>query len=198
MAHRPIPPGDRAKIAKLVEMTQALREGQTTYFSITKLTSLKSLAKTPETANQFVFFLAQRTQEKMEAAPRSEYVTEADWTLYQTLSVEAITAMSHYLENLTLEKLQALRTIRNRVRDAQNEHRRVGGNTVRIVHSQGLLLIEYALECMLSPQQAGEYAYRVGRAYTERYDPHYGTGLIPASTPMLEDLVQFWHHYYDL
>ncbi|NJN98706.1 MAG: hypothetical protein HC875_33760 [Anaerolineales bacterium] len=134
----------------------------------------------------------------MEAAPRSEYVTEANWTLYLSLSVEAITAMRHYLENLTLEKSQALRTNLNRVRDVQNEYQRIGGNTVRIVQSRGLLLIEYALQCMLSPQQAGEYAYRVGREYTERYDPHYGTGLIPASLPLLEDLMQFWDYYYGL
>ncbi len=177
---------------------QAMREGQAVYFSITKLTSLKSLCKERETAHQFVFFLAHRTQAKMEAAPRSEYISEANWILYQNLGAEAVIAMSDYLENPTSEKLQGIRTGRNKVRDAQNEYRRVGRDTVRIIHSQELLLIEYALECMLSPELAPDYAYRVGRISTERYDPHYGTGLIPASIPLLEDLVQFWFHYYDL
>jgi hypothetical protein len=195
---RRIPKGDKARIAKLAAAAQALHDGSETYFSTTKLTSLKSLCKEPETANQFVFFLAQRTQANMEAAPRPDYTSEADWNLYQSLIAEAISAMDNYLENSTNEKLMALQQLRNKVRSTQGEQRQVGWNTVRTIHSTEVLIIEYALECMLSSQFASDYAYRAGRHYAERYEPRYGIGLVPSSAPMLADIVQFWHSYYNL
>jgi hypothetical protein len=198
MTSRNIPKGDKARIDKLAVVARVLSEGGERYFSITKLTSLKSLCKEPETANQFVFFLAQRTQTKMETTPRSDYVSVFDWNLYQTLVTEAVTAMSHYLKDPGSQNLQALQKLQSRISRTQNEYRQVGWNTVRTVHSREVLLVEYALECMISPEMAPDYVYRVGREYTERYDPSYGTGLIPASASMLEDIVQFWHAYYDL
>jgi hypothetical protein len=57
MTQRQIFKEDKQRIAKLATLTQAMREGQAKYFSITKLTSLKSLCKEPEAAHQFVFFL---------------------------------------------------------------------------------------------------------------------------------------------
>jgi len=194
----PIPKGDKARIAKLATVAQTLRDGSETYFSTTKLTSLKSLCKEPQTANHFVFYLAQRTQVKMETVPRSNYTSEIDWNLYQSLIADAVSAMGNYLENPTGGNKMALQQLRNQVRATQDEQRRVGWNTVRTIHSTEVLIIEYALECMLSPQFAPDYAYRAGRLYTERYEPRYGTGLIPASAPMLADIVQFWHGYYNL
>lgn len=198
MIQHPIPKGNKTKIAKLAVAAQSLASGQETYLSITKLTSLKSLCREPEVANQFVFFLAHRTQARMEAALRPKHTGEADWGLYQTLIAEAVTIMSQYLANPLPANLLALRQLKNKVSAVQNEYKTVGWNTVRLINSRDVLLIEYALECMVSPDLAAEYAYRVGRAYAERYEPHYGTGLIPASAPLLADIVQFWHQYYDL
>ncbi len=198
MTPKRIPKGDKARITKLAAAAQALQDGSETYFSATKLTSLKSLCKEPETANHFVFYLAQRTQAKMEAAPRPDYTSEADWKLYQGLIADAISAMDNYLKNPTNQKLMALQQLGYKVRSTQNEERRVGWNTVRTIHSTEVLIIEYALECMLAPRLAPDYAYRAGRHYAERYEPRYGTGLIPASAPLLADIVQFWHSYYNL
>lgn len=198
MIQHQIPKGDKTKIAKLAAAAQALTNGQETYLSITKLTSLKSLCREPEVANQFVLFLAYRTQVTMEATPRPERTAEADWNLSQTLITEAVTAMSQHLESPSPANLMVLRQLLNRVCAVQNEYKRVGWNTVRLIYSREVLLIEYALDCMLLPNLAAEYAYRAGREYAERYDPHYGTGLIPASAPLLADIVQFWHQYYHL
>ena len=171
MASRNIPKGDKARIDKLAVVARVLSEGGGGYFSITKLTSLKSLCKEPEIANQFVFFLAQRIQAKMEATPRSDYVNVSDWNLYQTLVAETVTAMSHYLKDPSSQNLQVLQKLQSRVSRTQNEYRKVGWNTVRTIHSGEVLLVEYALECMILPELAPDYAYRVGREYTERYDP---------------------------
>lgn len=198
MVQRQIPKGNKAKIAKLAAAAHALTSGQETYLSITKLTSLKSLCQEPEVANQFVFFLAHRTQARMEAVLRPEHTGEAEWNPYQSLIAEAVTAMSQYLANPLPANLLALRQLKNRVSAVQNEYKTVGWNTVRIIYSRDVLLTEYAMECILSPDLAAKYAYRAGREYTERYEPHYGTGLIPASAALLADIVQFWHQYYDL
>jgi hypothetical protein len=195
---RRVPKGDKARVAKLAAAAQALRDGSETYFSTTKLTSLKSLCKEPETANYFVFYLAQRTQAKMGAAPRPDYTSEADWNLYQSLITLAISVLGTYLENPTTENKMALQQLRNQAQGIQNEQHRVGWNTIRTIYSTEVLIIEYALQCMLSPQLAPDYAYRAGRHYAERYEPRYGTGLIPSSGPMLADIVQFWHSYYNL
>jgi hypothetical protein len=52
------------KIKKLAQITHELRQGKD--FNITRLTTLKSLCENPDIAAHFVFYLAQRTQEKME------------------------------------------------------------------------------------------------------------------------------------
>jgi hypothetical protein len=55
------------------------------------------------------------------------------------------------------------------------------------------LLFEYAIRCLLSPShEIGYWAYQTARHYAERYDSHYGTGLIPASLPLVEDIAGFW------
>ena len=61
---------------------------------------------------------------------------------------------------------------------------------MRIIECWELLIVETAMECLLNPQYASINGYRVARKYAEKYDPHYGTGLIPKSAPMIEDLQQ--------
>ena len=62
---------------------------------------------------------------------------------------------------------------------------------VRIIHSSQLLVIEDALPCFTAPD-SGYWAYQAARQYTERYNPHHGTGLIRESVPMLEDILRCW------
>ena len=42
------------------------------------------------------------------------------------------------------------------------------------------------------------WGYHVGREYAERYNLHYGTGFSPESAPLMEDIVNFWYHSYDM
>ena len=60
-----------------------------------------------------------------------------------------------------------------------------------------VLIIENSLRCVLSwtVEEAGYWAYHAARDYAERYDPHYGTGLIPESAPMVKAIVGFWCEY---
>ncbi len=181
------------QITKLATKAQALREGTDTYFSVNCLTGLKSLCCDAHVAAHFVLYLAEQTQEKMNIAARSEYISEVDWAHYKALVAEAIAAMRSYLEVPSAANLSALRDVLLKITEVQDEYERQRWGPVRLIHSRDLLVVEDALRCFVSPDEAPYWAYHTARQYAERYDPHYGTGLIPASTPLLEDIAQFWH-----
>ena len=69
------------------------------------------------------------------------------------------------------------------VRAIQNTYRNQAWGPVRIIHSTEVLLIEYALSCLLQPTASADWGYHLARQYAERYDSRYGTGLIPESAP---------------
>ena len=68
--------------------------------------------------------------------------------------------------------------------------------SVRIIHSTEVLLIEYALSCLLQPTASADWGYHLARQYAERYNSRYGTGLIPESAPLVEDIADFWCQYH--
>jgi hypothetical protein len=53
-----------------------------------------------------------------------------------------------------------------------------------------------ALSSLLQPDASANWGYRIAREYSERYNPRYGTGLIPESAPMVEDIADFWCQYH--
>ena len=53
-----------------------------------------------------------------------------------------------------------------------------------------------ALEIVLRPWALGDLGYHLARRYAERYDPRHGTGLIPSSAPMVENIAEFWGKYF--
>src|SRR5215510_1695382 len=59
-----------------------------------------------------------------------------------------------------------------------------------------LRLIEYALSCLLQPTASADWGYHLARQYAERYNSRYGTGLIPESAPLVEDIADFWCQYH--
>jgi hypothetical protein len=181
------------QIRRLAKTATALRAGTSTYFPITRLTSIKSLCKEPEMAAQFVFYLAERTLEKVHARPCPAYTDPADWTHYQTLITEAISLMRDYLQAPTEKNLSQLRSMLRKAEAVQAyTGERVWGHPLRTIHSNDVLVIEDALRCMTPPDAAPYWAYQTARDYSECYDPRYGTGLIPESLPMLEDIIGFW------
>ena len=69
---------------------------------------------------------------------------------------------------------------------------------VRIVHSMELVVVENALKSILRDDEAPTWLYQAASGYAERYDPRYGTGLIPSSAPMVQEIAEFWRDYYGL
>jgi len=183
----------KLQIRRLTETARALREQTSTYFSITRLTSLKSLCKEPAIANQFVCHLAECVLAKTQIAPCPKYCRRADWEHYRALIAEAVPLMRNYRQKPTEKNLATLRKMRLKVESVQNyTGKEIWGHPIRAIHSKDVLVIEDALQCMSSPETASYWAYQAARDYAECYNPLYGSGLIPESAPMLEDILRFW------
>jgi hypothetical protein len=83
-------------------------------------------------------------------------------------------------------------------KDVNNVYEPSRWGAIRVIQNRQVLIIENSLRCVLSwtAEEAGYWAYHAARDYAERYDPHYGTGLIPESAPMVKAIVGFWCEYY--
>jgi len=183
----------RKRIRTLMEMTAALKEGRSTHFSITRLTSIKSLCQSPPVAAQFAVYLAERTWAKVNAGTGPQHLTPAEWSQHQALLAQALPRMKNHLQRPTEKTRSALREILPEIEQVQSfTGQYCWGSPIRSIHNRDVLVIEDAVNCLLSPQEASHWAYITARDYTERYNPRYGTGLVPESVPLLEDLLQFW------
>ena len=80
----------------------------------------------------------------------------------------------------------------------QDEYKRISWGMVRIVHSMELVVVENALKSILRDDEAPTWLYQAARDYAERYDSRHGTGLIPSSAPMMQEIADFWRDYYGL
>lgn len=146
-------------------------------------------------ANEFVFYLARCTAAKAPADRPPKYTKPRDWQHYRKLIVEAVTLMRKHLRQPNEQSLTALRAMRQKVEGVQTyPGKEIWGHPIRDIHSREVLVVEDALQCMLTPQAAPFWAYQTARDYTEQYNPSCGTGLVPESVPMLEDIIEFWRN----
>lgn len=193
MAEREFRRALQPQIRRLIETATALRTGISTYFAITRLTNIKSLCKEPEVAARFVLYLAERTLERMQAQPCPAYTAPADWTRYQALVGEAVVLMRDYLQAPSDANRGPLWKVLRKAEGVQTySGEKIWGNPLRTIHSTEVLIIEDALLCITQPWAASYWAYQTAKDYAERYNPRYGTGLIPESLPMLDDIIAFW------
>lgn len=183
------------KIKKLAEISQGLHRGMT--FNITRLTILKSLCKDPKVASQFVYFLAKLSKEEMDGR-RPSHIRPAKWHQHRKLVDDAILKIGDYLARRTRSRESGLRELLYRFRELQNQYEYQQWGPVRIVESSNTLVIEKALECILSSTACPFWAYHVAREYAEEYDSRYGTGLIPASRSKMDAILSFWLQYYKI
>lgn len=181
------------KISTFFKIAQELRQGK--HFNITRLTSLKNLCTEPQAAAQFCLYLARLTRNKMEQKVNSYHLEEV-WNDYKHLVSESILVMEAYLANPITENEQALWMTLNKVRDVNNKYEKQSWGPVRIIQCQEVLLIEEAINGILRSSQSSHWGYQIARSYAERYNPSYGTGLLPESAPMVEDIANFWNQYH--
>ena len=176
------------KVKKLSEIAEALRQGKD--FPITRLTTIKSLCADPEAAEAFALFLAQKIQSKL----RQEKCPE----LYRELVDRAVKELKPYLIDPTEERKARLASLCREMEAEQNEHAKIGWNMVRMLKSKDLIVVEEALRSVLKSYEAPIWAYQAAKDYAERYDARHGSGLIPSSAPMVEEIAEFWRDYYGI
>jgi hypothetical protein len=186
----------RNKLRKLADTIEELREAKNLYWglNITRLTSIKSLCDNHDIAKQFVLFLARRTIEKMEEKACSPYKEPEEWDKIKAFAFSAFQCLQECFELPEQEQVASFHELFLEIRNFQNTHQPGKYGSVRIIQSQDILLLEYMLECIMSSQQYGKWAYQVARQYVE--GSSYENGLLPESIPMLEEILDFWHRYY--
>ncbi len=106
--------------------------------------------------------------------------------------VLAMERMSKYWEIPEEKVLQEIRESCQQFQAFQNQTRHAAwGTVVRSIHHWDVFLIEAGMQCFLNKNDPTQ-GYQLARDYCEKYDPSYGTGLIPDSVPFLEEVLGFW------
>lgn len=187
---RNVPSAIVKKIQTLAQIADDLRQGRD--YSITRFTMLKSLCSDPEAIAQFALHLAKKTQKAMKARGCPRYTAPKAWQQYLRIVAKAVRGMTQYLKGRTKQGESSLQELLSEIRDVQNEYERQQWGPVRIIHSREVLVLETALESVLNPWASSDLGYLLARRYAERYNSRYGTGLIPESAPMVEDIAEFW------
>ncbi len=182
------------KIRKLARIPQDIREDYLQCVNVTRLTSLKTLCDEPEMANGLALHLTRKTLERVE----QEQKKSEEAIAHKEMMNEALSGMREWMENPSEENREHLRELWWQLKSEQNEYRRVKSNVVRIIRDKDLLVVEKALQCFLRPGEAGYWVYQTARDYAERYNSGHGTGLVPESIPLVEDIIEFFCDEYDL
>jgi len=170
-----------AKLRKLALLARELRGGE--HFEITRLTTLKSWCEDPIAAGRFALHLAERS--KGRATKK-----------YKPLIANALRQLKRHLANPGDQAPEPLWEALRELEDSQNETRASRWGRVRTIHCGAALLAEHALRCAARPRESAHWGYQAARQYAERYNPRYGTGLIPESASAVEDIVAFWARYH--
>ena len=166
-----------AKLKRLSRLARELRGGE--HFEITRLTALKSWCEDPIAAGRFALHLAERSKHRATKK-------------YKPLIVNALRQLRKHLANREEHAAEPLWQALRELEDSQNETRDTRWGRVRTIHCREALLAEHALRCVARPQESAHWGYQAARQYAERYNPRYGTGLIPESAAAVEDIVAFW------
>ena len=104
----------------------------------------------------------------------------------------AVKELKLYLTDPTEERKERLSSLCREMQAEQNEHKIIGWNMVRMLKSKDLVVVEESLKSVLKSYEAPIWAYYSARDYAERYDARHGSGLIPSSAPMVEEIAGFW------
>lgn len=184
------------RIRKLARIARELSRGAD--FSITRLTTLKYLCEDPEVAARFAVYLASRANQRASETSVSEHRGKNEREMRDGLIERSVERLRSYVERPSDTEREALREVLGEIENVNDEYRSIPYGAARVIKDKHVLIVEDAVLCVLSPHSAPSRAYRLARDYAERYDPRYGTGLIPESAPLVMDIVDFWCEYYSI
>jgi len=189
----PVPRDVFRKVRKLAQLTEEVRQSRFGA-SVTRLTVLKRLCQETGAANRFVTCLARKTLQRVKRGQgRSAHADTPKQRAHRQMMTKALQGMEKWQRQPTEDLQRELRDLQSRMQAEQNEYKKIAWGPVRLITDSELLLFEYALHCLSSPpDEAGHWVYQTARHYAERYESRYGTGLTPASAPLVQDIVDFW------
>jgi hypothetical protein len=185
-----------SRVRKLAQIAKELAEGAN--FSITRLTTLKSLCEVPEVAAHFAVYLANHTSRRISEMSSPPHLSNGEWRMHNELITSSVERLGRYVERPSDPEREALREVLRELESVNDEYESIPYGMVRIIQDKNVLIVEDAVRCVLSAYSAPSQAYHLARDYAERYDPRYGTGLIPESAPLVMDIVDFWCDYYSI
>jgi hypothetical protein len=193
---KPIEKATLAKLKKLSAMAEGLQNGED--YPITRLTTLKSLCVDLKCAARFALHLTKLTATESARCARPRHLNVAVWRDHKALIARSLEQLESYIQKPTPTKKKLLYDLLAEAKDINDEYKPSRWGAIRIIQNRQVLIIEDSLQCVLSStaEEAGYWAYHAARDYAERYDPHYGTGLIPESAPLVKAIVRFWCEYY--
>jgi hypothetical protein len=176
------------QVRKLSKIAEALRQGNK--FHVTRLTVIKSLCAQPEAATAFALFLAQKIQKKM----RQKNYPQP----FRELVDRVVKELTPYLADPTEERQARLSSLYEEMKSEQKKYMKSGWNVGRMLKHRDLVLVEECVRSVLETCNAPFWAYHASKDYVVRFDARYGSGLIPSSAPMVEEIVEFWRNYYGI
>lgn len=179
-----------SRVPQLDQLAAELRQGAC--FSITRLTLVKRLCAEPAAAARFALYLAGLTRARMWQQARPSHLDAERWEDFKVLVNTGVEAMQHDLDEPTPPALSALRAAHAALAASQNQYQHQAWGPVRLIASREAVLVEEAIACLLFPSSSADWGYRLARQHAERYDPHYGAGLVPPSAPAVAEIAAFW------
>ncbi len=176
------------KVRKLAEIAEALRQGKD--FPVTRLTTIKSLCGDAG------------SRSSLRPVPRRENpgqdATREEPGRYRELVDRAVEELKPYVTDPTEGGKERLASLCREMEAEQDEHKKIGWNTVRMLKSMDLVVVEECLKSVIGGSESSIWAYHAARDYAERYEARYGSGLIPSSAPMVEEIAGFWRKYHGI
>lgn len=182
------------RIDKLKNLEKELENFNGTSISITKLTVLKFLCKDYSAMIEFAYFISNKVTNKIKYSEDNASL-ETPINESMELMKKIITDFSNTqilsIESTSFKKLDILRHI---ITDYQNKIEKKKWSDIRIIQNWDILLIEEAISCFIY-FDIPSMGYKLARSYTEKYNPRFGSGLIPESLKSLIEVNNYWKSY---
>ncbi len=182
----------RQKAAKLKQVLEELKSPTNRFaINITRLRTINGLCEDERVLRQFAFYIAVKNFPKAMVNPNlSDEIKEAI-----TRSMELMDAN---LENPLEQGIIEMRQLHHQLQNLQNQTSHVHWNTVvRSIPYWDVYMVEACVYCFITKNNP-TLGYELARDYCQKYNPSYGTGLLPESIPFLEDVAGFWEKWLNL
>ena len=186
----------KKRVQKLEQLESELQNFHGWAIQITRLTVIKYLCKDNHALCGFALFISEKVEPKIEYREETEHIEdEIEEALHLMQTIYMYNTGTSEFEIKEDDRSQ-LRDLQREIGRIQNKVKKIGWNYVRTITDMKILMIEEAIDCFLNNDDP-KTGYTLARTYTEKYEPGYGTGLIPESLDYLMDIINYWKGYYE-